>query len=651
MACSVPRLSLDPFATTNEALQAPSARHPMGTDDLGRDILSQLLWGSRVSLVRRIRGRCAGDRRWASSWAAVAGYRGGWLDDLLMRVTEVFMILPRLLLAVVAVALIGAGMWNTILVIGGLAWPGMARLVRAEVLSLRSRDFVEAARSLGQPQWRIIAREILPNALPLVIVNASLEIGAAIILEAGLSFLGLGDPNRMSWGTILNNAQRFLEDAWWMSVFPGTAIFLTVLGFNFAGDALNDVLDPQHGRRLSRRATLPDEKEIGMRLTPRWMIGAVVVLAMIAAALFQATAASRTFIIASSANPTTLNPVLTTEFPAHFTSAMIFNSLVTTTLDLRTEPDLAESWTISPDGLTYTFKLRDGVKWHDGKPFRPRTSSSPPRSCGRSTRRTGPPSSPTSTSVSVTDPRTVAFKLKTKFAPLMTYLGTPYFSPILPKHLYEGTDVVKNDYNAKPVGTGPFVFEEWRRGQHIKLKKNAAYFKKGLPLLDSAVVQIMPDEPSRLRALEKGEIDMAVLIPNHVVPKWQRSNEIGVTSETWKSFASLGWIFVNMRSPVVGGLDDKGRKVRQALYHTLDRKAVVEKVYFGAGKVAAGPINSGHDVRLQAGPAVVRVRPRAGGEAARRSGLSAQGGRGALQAQHADHGEPGRVQQGARAVA
>ena len=246
MACTVPRLSFDPFATTNEALQAPSVRHPMGTDDLGRDILSQLLWGSRVSLSV---GFVAGVLATALGVVvgAVSGYRGGWLDDLLMRVTEVFMILPRLLLAVVAVALIGAGMWNTIFVIGGLAWPGMARLVRSEVLSLRSREFVEAARSLGQPQWRIIAREILPNTLPLVIVNASLEIGAAIILEAGLSFLGLGDPNRMSWGTILNNAQRFLEDAWWMSVFPGTAIFLTVLGFNFAGDALNDILDPQLG--------------------------------------------------------------------------------------------------------------------------------------------------------------------------------------------------------------------------------------------------------------------------------------------------------------------------------------------------------------------------------------------------------------------
>lgn len=338
-----------------------------------------------------------------------------------------------------------------------------------------------------------------------------------------------------------------------------------------------------------------------MRLTRTCVTCAVVVLATLAMPVLHATAASRTFIIASSANPTTLNPVLTTEFPAHFTSAMIFNSLVTTTLDLRTEADLAESWTVSPDGLTYTFTLRDGVKWHDGKPFTAQDVKFTADELWKKYAPHGPSVFANIDVVSVIAPRTVVFKLKTRFAPLMTYLGTPYFSPILPKHLYEGTDVLKNDYNAKPVGTGPFVFEEWRRGQHIKVKKNAVYFKKGLPLLDSAVVQIMPDEPSRLRALEKGEIDMAVLIPNHVVPKWQRSSEIGVTSETWKSFASLGWIFVNMRSPLVGGLDDKGRKVRQALYHTLDRKAVVEKVYFGAAKVASGPINSGHGFAFKPG--------------------------------------------------
>ena len=194
----------------------------------------------------------------------------------------------------------------------------------------------------------------------------------------------------------------------------------------------------------------------------------------------------------------------------------------------------------------------------------------------------------------------MVLRLKTKFAPLLTYLGTPYFAPILPRHLYEGTDVLTSEWNAKPVGTGPFVFEEWRRGQYIKLRKNLSYFKTGLPRLDAAVIQIMPDEATRLRALEKGEIDMAVLIPNNVLQKYEAQPDLTVTAETWKSFASVGWIFVNLRSPIVGGLT-KGRLVRRALYHTIDRKAILEKVYFGAGQVATGPFHSAHPFALKSG--------------------------------------------------
>jgi peptide/nickel transport system permease protein len=234
----------DPFATSAAALRAPGRAHPMGTDDLGRDILSQVIWGSRVSLAMGL--VCGvGSTAVGILVGAAAGYRGGWLDDLLMRVTEIFMILPRLLLAVVTVALVGPGLWSLIFVIGILSWPGAARLVRGEFRTLRSREFVEAARSLGESEWRVAYREILPNCLAPVVANLGLEIGAAIVLEAGLSFLGLGDPTRMSWGTILYGAQRFLEDAWWMSVFPGTAVFLAVLGWSFVADAVNDVLDPR----------------------------------------------------------------------------------------------------------------------------------------------------------------------------------------------------------------------------------------------------------------------------------------------------------------------------------------------------------------------------------------------------------------------
>jgi ABC-type dipeptide/oligopeptide/nickel transport system permease subunit len=152
----------DPFATSAAALRAPGRAHPMGTDDLGRDILSQVIWGSRVSLAMGL--VCGvGSTAVGILVGAAAGYRGGWLDDLLMRVTEIFMILPRLLLAVVTVALVGPGLWSLIFVIGILSWPGAARLVRGEFRTLRSREFVEAARSLGESEWRVAYREILPN--------------------------------------------------------------------------------------------------------------------------------------------------------------------------------------------------------------------------------------------------------------------------------------------------------------------------------------------------------------------------------------------------------------------------------------------------------------------------------------------------------
>jgi peptide/nickel transport system permease protein len=239
---------IDPFATTNRPLEPPSSRHWMGTDDLGRDVFSEFVWGARVSLAVGFICAIAATALGILVGAA-AGVRAGWLDDVLMRATDVCMTIPRLLLAVVVVAVMGAGLWNIVFAITGLSWPATARLVRGEFLSLRHRDFVEAARSLGQPEWRVVLRAILPNSLPPVIVNVSLEVGAAIVLEAGLSFLGLGDPTRVSWGIILNNAQRFIDQAWWMSVFPGTAIFLTVLAFSLLGDALSDALDPRlHGR-------------------------------------------------------------------------------------------------------------------------------------------------------------------------------------------------------------------------------------------------------------------------------------------------------------------------------------------------------------------------------------------------------------------
>ena len=182
---------------------------------------------------------------------AAAGFYGRTLDDLLMRVTEFFLVIPRFFLVLVMVALFGNSLWHVILVIGILSWPVTARLVRVEFLSLREKEFVEGSRAVGASDPRIILRHILPNAIAPIVVSGSLQIARAILMEAGLSFLGLGDPNQASWGVMLYNAQRFLRQAWWTAAFPGLAIFFIVMGFNLVGDGLNDALNPrQKGREL-----------------------------------------------------------------------------------------------------------------------------------------------------------------------------------------------------------------------------------------------------------------------------------------------------------------------------------------------------------------------------------------------------------------
>ena len=225
-------------------LTAPSLAYPLGTDDLGKDVLSGVIYGSRISLVIGFSSAFLATLI-GVTLGLISGFYGGRIDDLLMRFTEAVLIIPRFFLVLMVIAVVGTNTMLLIAIIGLTSWPSSARLLRAEILSLRELEFVESARAMGSSNARIMVRHLLPNALHPVVVNGTLGIASAILLEAGLSFLGLGDPSVVSWGQMLQNAQQYFTRAWWMSVFPGAAIFVTVLAFNLVGDGLNDVLNPK----------------------------------------------------------------------------------------------------------------------------------------------------------------------------------------------------------------------------------------------------------------------------------------------------------------------------------------------------------------------------------------------------------------------
>lgn len=234
----------DPFARVAGPLQAPSTAHLMGTDDLGRDLLTAVVHGLRTSLVVGVSVAALAGAI-GTAVGAVSGYAGRTLDDLLMRGTEMVQVIPRFFLAIVVVALFGPGLDNLVLLLALSSWTWTARVVRAEVLSLRRREFVETARSLGASPPRILLRHIVPNALPPTVVMVSISASTAILIEAGLGFVGLSDPTVVSLGYLAGNAQQFLRTAWWMTLFPGAAIVAAVLGANLLGDSLNDLLSPQ----------------------------------------------------------------------------------------------------------------------------------------------------------------------------------------------------------------------------------------------------------------------------------------------------------------------------------------------------------------------------------------------------------------------
>jgi peptide/nickel transport system permease protein len=236
----------DPLKTSWSLVRkAPSAAHWFGTDEVGRDLLSRVIWGGRASLLAGVVAVSIAVTI-GVPLGMLAGYVGGWFDALIGRLTDAMLAIPFLILAIALAAFLGPSLGNAMIAIGITATPIFVRLARGQVLAARAEDWVEAARAVGNPPARILLRHIFPNILPPVMVQATLAIAAAIIAEASLSFLGLGQqPPAPSWGSMLNTAQRFLTQAPWMAIFPGLAIFLTVLAFNLFGDGLRDVLDPR----------------------------------------------------------------------------------------------------------------------------------------------------------------------------------------------------------------------------------------------------------------------------------------------------------------------------------------------------------------------------------------------------------------------
>lgn len=233
------------FATVRNA---PSAIFWLGTDELGRDVLSRLLYGARASLMAGLVSVLIAVVI-GIPFGLLAGYFGGWIDSVISRATEALLAIPFLITAIALAAFLGPSLTNAMLAIGISAAPKFARLTRGQVMAIKNDDYVQSARAIGASDTRIIARHILPNVMPPLIVQATITIATAIIAEASLSFLGLGlQPPNPSWGSMLNSAKNFMIQTPWLSIFPGTAIFLVVLGFNLLGDGLRDALDPRQSK-------------------------------------------------------------------------------------------------------------------------------------------------------------------------------------------------------------------------------------------------------------------------------------------------------------------------------------------------------------------------------------------------------------------
>jgi peptide/nickel transport system permease protein len=237
----------NPVATAFAKLLPPGGAHPLGTDMLGRDYLARVVYGGQVSLLVGFSvallcmtiGLVVG---------GLAGYYGGAMDIVMVKVAEFFQVLPGIVLTLIAAAMLGANIWVLVVILAITMWPGVARIVRAEAMRISQLGYVESGRAAGFGGLRLIRSDVIPNLMPPVLVATSMTVGRAILIESGLAYLGVGDPSTPSWGALLNSAQSYMNDAWWLAVFPGGCIFLVVLAVNMLGDALNDAFNPTVGR-------------------------------------------------------------------------------------------------------------------------------------------------------------------------------------------------------------------------------------------------------------------------------------------------------------------------------------------------------------------------------------------------------------------
>ncbi|HYG42950.1 MAG TPA: ABC transporter substrate-binding protein [Bordetella sp.] len=325
-----------------------------------------------------------------------------------------------------------------------------------------------------------------------------------------------------------------------------------------------------------------------MKLTTRLKLslGALALVAAVPMAAVQAQTPGGTLSMIVQPEPPTLIPALNQQAPTQFVAGKIYESLLTYSFDLKPQPGLAKSWEVSPDGMAYTFHLEEGVKWHDGKPFTaddvvfslseflPKTHARARVILGRYLDK-----------VEKVDDHTVTIRLKTPF-PAFMLMFEPGFAPMMPKHIYAGTDFMKNPANQKPVGTGPFMFKEWKRGEYIKLERNPNYWKKGLPYLDELVFNVIPDSASRAVAFERGSVDVlrGGDIDNVDVKRLRAMPDVQYTTKGWEMFSPQAYLVFNMHKPPFDNV-----KVRQAVMAALNRKLIVNNIFFGLGKVATSP--------------------------------------------------------------